>query len=421
MSDLRNRILPCISECLSRNENIKRMSACMNNVLLLSHIARREGLLALEEYASTLDTSNNDNAFINMAVMLIVDGTDPEFVRNILENKIIANGISGEDSIFGYVIMEGALMVQAGVNPYIIQETFKSMIPNKYTDVIGALINRDICGTEIREIVHGRDAWTGNGACKEETLLLKLFRYWVEYLSDVEIGYVIKNTDTLQLGNVLYHSSRRLRSKFTSLAPESSRFEWISNTDNFAMSNVDADATDILRAIEELRKSYTISSASLNSFITSLNKDFVNSQLPNDLRDRYVAWLASEKEEHSVYISGTVDTGIANKIKDKLLLPTTIERVGIDSIEDAVASEMATHYLFRIDTYNYHNFPVETIYNLAGSRDVKRYIIFGEEECEGLTPEQEDSINYFARFISNSENILLSAEEVVEKLNFIAE
>lgn len=45
--------------------------------------ARREGLLALEQDAADLD-----DAFLQKGIQLVVDGTDPELVRNILETKL---------------------------------------------------------------------------------------------------------------------------------------------------------------------------------------------------------------------------------------------------------------------------------------------------------------------------------------------
>ncbi len=45
--------------------------------------ARREGLLALEQ-----DVMEVDDQFLQKGVQLVVDGTDPELVRNILETKL---------------------------------------------------------------------------------------------------------------------------------------------------------------------------------------------------------------------------------------------------------------------------------------------------------------------------------------------
>ncbi|KXG75754.1 flagellar motor protein [Thermotalea metallivorans] len=55
----------------------------IGRIIELANTARREGLLALEEAAE-----NIDDEFLQKGVMLIVDGTDPELVRNILETEL---------------------------------------------------------------------------------------------------------------------------------------------------------------------------------------------------------------------------------------------------------------------------------------------------------------------------------------------
>lgn len=54
-----------------------------SQILGLSDVARKEGLLALEEKASTLD-----NPFLSKSISLIVDGTDPELVKDLLESEL---------------------------------------------------------------------------------------------------------------------------------------------------------------------------------------------------------------------------------------------------------------------------------------------------------------------------------------------
>jgi len=55
----------------------------IQNIIELSNVARREGLLALEEAAESID-----DEFLKKGIILIVDGTDPELVRNILETEV---------------------------------------------------------------------------------------------------------------------------------------------------------------------------------------------------------------------------------------------------------------------------------------------------------------------------------------------
>ena len=66
----------------SSTQNIPEM---ITKIIDLSNVARKEGLLSLEEVASELD-----DEFLKKGILLIVDGTDPELVRAILETELIS-------------------------------------------------------------------------------------------------------------------------------------------------------------------------------------------------------------------------------------------------------------------------------------------------------------------------------------------
>ncbi len=55
----------------------------IQTVIKLSNVARKDGLLQLEEMANGMD-----DAFMKKGLLLIVDGTDPELVRSILETEL---------------------------------------------------------------------------------------------------------------------------------------------------------------------------------------------------------------------------------------------------------------------------------------------------------------------------------------------
>lgn len=57
----------------------------IKNIIDLSNVSRKEGLLALEEAASGIDDD-----FLKKGLLLIVDGTDPELVRSIMETEQMA-------------------------------------------------------------------------------------------------------------------------------------------------------------------------------------------------------------------------------------------------------------------------------------------------------------------------------------------
>ena len=55
----------------------------ITRIITLSNLARREGVLALEETAQ-----NMDDPFLKKGIMLVVDGADPELVRSVLETEM---------------------------------------------------------------------------------------------------------------------------------------------------------------------------------------------------------------------------------------------------------------------------------------------------------------------------------------------
>lgn len=57
----------------------------IKTIIDLSNVSRKEGLLALEEAANTVEDD-----FLKKGLLLIVDGTDPELVRSIMETEQIA-------------------------------------------------------------------------------------------------------------------------------------------------------------------------------------------------------------------------------------------------------------------------------------------------------------------------------------------
>ncbi|WDV47700.1 motility protein A [Clostridiaceae bacterium M8S5] len=55
----------------------------IEDIISLANIARKEGLLALEEAGN-----KSESYFMKKGILLIVDGTDPELVRNVLETEL---------------------------------------------------------------------------------------------------------------------------------------------------------------------------------------------------------------------------------------------------------------------------------------------------------------------------------------------
>lgn len=125
-------------------KNLAEAVRVVKLILSSSTIARREGLLALEEYANQLAVSNTEtDNFLKLALLLVIDGTDPEFVRRILENKIAVRGTDTLEGFLYYIMMEGALSIQAGVNPRIIELTMYSYFPEEVVDKLCGAVKEE--------------------------------------------------------------------------------------------------------------------------------------------------------------------------------------------------------------------------------------------------------------------------------------
>lgn len=78
--DLKN--VPNLLRVSFQDDNLESEHV-IENLVNFAEKARREGLLALED-----DASKMEDEFLQKGIQLVVDGTDPELVRNILETKL---------------------------------------------------------------------------------------------------------------------------------------------------------------------------------------------------------------------------------------------------------------------------------------------------------------------------------------------
>lgn len=105
-------------------------------VKILANVTRREGLLALEECAENLDISDVSMELLASLLMLLVDGTDPKILAEIGINKMISNNLTSYDGLISLIYFRGSLMIQAGMNPYLIDNYLKSMLPDSCRKIL---------------------------------------------------------------------------------------------------------------------------------------------------------------------------------------------------------------------------------------------------------------------------------------------
>jgi len=68
---------------LAMNKSNIDLEKQIDDIVDMANIARKNGLLALEDKVNDMD-----DPFLKNAVMLILDGTDPELVKNVMETEV---------------------------------------------------------------------------------------------------------------------------------------------------------------------------------------------------------------------------------------------------------------------------------------------------------------------------------------------
>lgn len=125
------------TEIKDKNAGDFEKEICSNQMILrtaidrmieLNNIARLEGLLALEETAENIPLESMEGE-LKQLLMLIVDGTEPEVLRGIGLTRYYANLYTDYQALKHFIYLEGALSIQAGDNPRVMEEKLKSLLP----------------------------------------------------------------------------------------------------------------------------------------------------------------------------------------------------------------------------------------------------------------------------------------------------
>ena len=108
-------------------KDVQPVFNAISTVVHMSMVGRQEGLLALEEMF--VYNPAPEEAPVSQMILLVVDGTDPEIIAEVLTNLYWANKYEENEALVQYVLMRGTLLVQEGLNPRIIEEMLKTLLP----------------------------------------------------------------------------------------------------------------------------------------------------------------------------------------------------------------------------------------------------------------------------------------------------
>ena len=103
------------ARCSKRSKVSEGIIPLTKTLISFSERARREGLLALED-----DLEEVEDPFLREAIQLVVDGTDPEIIEEILRSKMLAPELKGASLLKRMICTAGTLSIQAGDNPRVL-------------------------------------------------------------------------------------------------------------------------------------------------------------------------------------------------------------------------------------------------------------------------------------------------------------
>jgi len=109
-------------------EQMKKVVNTVKNVLKFHTVARKEGLLSLEEECEALDEETEEKYFAEL-LMLVVDGTDQELVIEYALSRYFGANLTGYEGIIYLIYFKGVLMIQAGNSPVIVEQILTAMLP----------------------------------------------------------------------------------------------------------------------------------------------------------------------------------------------------------------------------------------------------------------------------------------------------
>lgn len=106
--------------------------------------AKKEGLLHLEDAAWEIPETTPVNRFMRKAILMVVDGTDPEVVKTVMEREIVYMGTDTFDGYLAYVALQGVIAIQLGYSESLFNDVLvHCFLPNDREEVMELLVREE--------------------------------------------------------------------------------------------------------------------------------------------------------------------------------------------------------------------------------------------------------------------------------------
>jgi hypothetical protein len=100
----------------------KECMALVAEIVSMATKAKRNGLLSLVQ-----DAEETSHFLLRKGLQQILEGVSPQMVEKALQYYILSGNHQGKELLMRYIILEGVLAIQNGVNPTIIKELLVSL------------------------------------------------------------------------------------------------------------------------------------------------------------------------------------------------------------------------------------------------------------------------------------------------------
>ena len=198
LNEMRHDAIARQKQVTPTDADIELLGRMIYYVMSFAKAARTYGLLAVEEEALHLDLENEAEAILHEAAELIVDGSSPVCVAEVLSNYYWISQPEGYAATAAYIGIRGALLVQEDVNPYSVQLIAGSMLPVKIREKC-IEVCRNYEAQKQKKQDEAAKVYFETDFSRSEALEIREALDWLErelsYMTDREIQRLLREVD----------------------------------------------------------------------------------------------------------------------------------------------------------------------------------------------------------------------------------
>ncbi|MDE7476511.1 MAG: hypothetical protein K2M91_00935 [Lachnospiraceae bacterium] len=125
-------------DAIAKSKNVEheeRLFSMIYSMDLLTRIAGKEGLLALEEAAKEIPSEIGFYQDMQFAVSYVCDGLDAEDIIEILTARYWIKNLQGEDALLYFMMILSILRIQDNTTPYLLECLLKACLSDDIKNI----------------------------------------------------------------------------------------------------------------------------------------------------------------------------------------------------------------------------------------------------------------------------------------------